>query len=161
MFEVIEHLKDPGSMLKQVKAMLQGRGRLILSTPNRERYLADLADWDYPPLHLTRWNRDSLANLLRLAGLKIVRLQYVDELAILAAALTSKFRFGLVKKTVEAMRNTETLAIIPKVLYRLANAKERLIGSPPAAILLMISRIQGRRNGTIFVEAHLGPEWQN
>jgi len=68
MFEVLEHLDNPGQTLQQARDMLRLGGWLVLSVPNRNKWFPgrDLAD--YPPHHFTRWSRESLWFALRYCG---------------------------------------------------------------------------------------------
>lgn len=70
-FEVIEHLEDPLSFLNESGKLLKPDGLLIASVPNRDRF--PMREFiDYPPHHLTRWNRTSLERLFESAGFEKV-----------------------------------------------------------------------------------------
>lgn len=72
-FEVIEHLNDPSTFLKNIPGKT-----LYLSTPNPNRWLPTLTSkyirkaifekWDYPPNHLHRFTISDLYSLLYKAG---------------------------------------------------------------------------------------------
>lgn len=66
-FEVLEHLSDPGRFLKDVHSILKPDGKVAFSVPFRER--AEIFKMsDHPPGHLTRWNVNSLSNILKSHG---------------------------------------------------------------------------------------------
>jgi|GEM_PF-1615767 len=75
-FQIIEHLDNIRDFFGLVKPMLKPAGFLVIGTPHRERWVRprpmDLAKTghvgDYPPMHLTRWNRKSLTYLLESEG---------------------------------------------------------------------------------------------
>jgi len=64
LFEVIEHVENPAKIIKLANYLLKPDGILLLSCPNEDRLmLAGRIFVDYPPHHLTRWNKKSI-NLL-------------------------------------------------------------------------------------------------
>lgn len=67
-FEVLEHLEDPGEIIRCIKKILEDDGFIVVSVPNRERILPSKDIWDYPPHHLSRWNIKSLKNFLEING---------------------------------------------------------------------------------------------
>jgi 2-polyprenyl-3-methyl-5-hydroxy-6-metoxy-1,4-benzoquinol methylase len=72
LFEVVEHLTDPLSFLRDLRGVLADGGRVFLSTPSRERTKFFDDSWDFPPHHFTRWNEASLRFALEAAGFRIV-----------------------------------------------------------------------------------------
>lgn len=65
MFEVIEHLPNPGQVIQQVYSRLKKGGYLALSCPNENRWQpAGRIFVDYPPHHLTRWSPKCLQRFL-------------------------------------------------------------------------------------------------
>lgn len=93
--EVAEHLDKPLEFLSKMRELLSLEGTLIISVPNRERVgeksLYKIPG-NYPPNHLTRWNKKALDFLLRKAGFKKV---VVKPLAPPTIALKEQFRFSL------------------------------------------------------------------
>lgn len=67
-FEVLEHLEDPGGFLRSLKGILNPGGRIVFSMPNRQRFLPQTHWADYPPHHLTRWNKESVRPALEKNG---------------------------------------------------------------------------------------------
>ena len=78
-FHVIEHLGDPGALLRQLSGWTRPGARLFLSCPNPRRFTrlireqqAGLSDfWDYPPQHVARWTLPALTALLPRHGWRI------------------------------------------------------------------------------------------
>jgi len=74
LFQVLEHVPDPGDFLRAVCTVLQKGGRLILAVPNTTSFLRHA--WnilDMPPHHMTRWKPSVMAQLTRLFPLQILR----------------------------------------------------------------------------------------
>jgi SAM-dependent methyltransferase len=67
-FEVLEHLENPGEFLLSLKKILSPKGRIVFSMPNRNRLLPQTHWADYPPHHLTRWNRQAVRRALEKNG---------------------------------------------------------------------------------------------
>jgi 2-polyprenyl-3-methyl-5-hydroxy-6-metoxy-1,4-benzoquinol methylase len=87
-FDVIEHMEEPGKLLKEISRVMKPKGVLILSTPNRNR----LTNWpllklglrkyplrlskvrdDYPDYwHLTEYSEEQLKKLVEDNGFKIL-----------------------------------------------------------------------------------------
>ena len=82
MWEVIEHLPDPGATLRGVAAALKPGGVLVLSTPDAGSRVARLLGgrwpgWTKVPEHLTFFDRQSLGRLLRETGFRVETRRYV------------------------------------------------------------------------------------
>ena len=80
--DILEHLKDPYSVVKKIHGWLKDDGRLVCSLPNVRHWkvLADLAfhgAWDYQDAgvmdrtHLRFFTRRSCFNMLRGAGFEV------------------------------------------------------------------------------------------
>lgn len=67
MFEVIEHLEEPSSVIEAAKALLKPGGLFIVSTPNSN--MSWRPALDNPPHHLSRFTPASLRSLLGSHGL--------------------------------------------------------------------------------------------
>ncbi len=80
-FEVIEHLEQPGEFLKSLQSVLNKGALIFLSVPNRGRFLAHMAKWDYPPHHLTRWDKVSLSTFLKISGFTVEQISISKLLA--------------------------------------------------------------------------------
>jgi SAM-dependent methyltransferase len=67
-FEILEHLDNPREFINKIKLLLKPNGFIAMSIPSRERFLANFCRWDFPPGHLTRWDRKSIQNFLQNNG---------------------------------------------------------------------------------------------
>lgn len=149
-FEVIEHIDNPLEFIQNVEKILKPGGKIVLSTPCRDRFLANLARWDFPPHHLVRWNRESISNLFEKIDFEISDINYQEQFKHLLAAFNEKFRLDLVEKTMRGTKSKPT--IITKIVYFGARLKEYIIGTVPAAILWVVSKATGRNNGIMLIE---------
>lgn len=73
-FELLEHLPDPASFLDLAKKTLKSQGYLVISTPNLDRFGGVKEDWDFPPNHLFRWNKNTLIKLLEAKNFKVIKI---------------------------------------------------------------------------------------
>lgn len=83
-FELLEHLYDPHFFLKTAFRLLKPGGRLLLTTLNGEGFDIQIL-WErsksiYPPCHINFFNPDSLAILLKSAGLAVAELDTPGKL---------------------------------------------------------------------------------
>lgn len=154
-FEVLEHLNDPLVFIQNLKKLLKPSGKIVLSAPFRERMLPNLNNWDFPPHHFTRWNRESILNLFSKCGFSISYIDYVEEFKILSESISGKFKTGLVGKSLTFTSNKKKSLTIPKIVYFLGRLKDLFLGKIPAVFLWFICKIQKRKNGIIYVEAEL------
>jgi 2-polyprenyl-3-methyl-5-hydroxy-6-metoxy-1,4-benzoquinol methylase len=76
LFQVLEHLPDPGAFLHAACTALRPGGRLILAVPNAASFLRHA--WnilDMPPHHMTRWQPSVMAQLQRLLPLELLHVR--------------------------------------------------------------------------------------
>lgn len=88
MFHVIEHLKEPREIIKKIRKLLKPSGCICLSFPNPDRIELKLLKreyWDYPPHHLTRWDKKSISYLLNIEGFKVIDVKS-EQLSIIKCA---------------------------------------------------------------------------
>ncbi len=83
MWEVIEHLADPGSALREIRRILAPDGMLHLSTPDAGSLVARIAGkrwlgWRKIPEHLFFFDRASLERLLASEGFQVTSHRYVS-----------------------------------------------------------------------------------
>ena len=79
-FGVIEHVSNPREFLQDIREILKPDGRILVSTPNRKDVMMSLLPDDYPSffyrsVHRWYFDRESLANCARQAGLRIVEMR--------------------------------------------------------------------------------------
>lgn len=144
-FEVLEHLDDPVAFMKEIKSVLARGGYIACSMPNRDRSLDTLGEGDYPPNHLTRWNRGSLTAFLERNGFEVVsfvvKTLNADEVG---GYVKARIRLGLVKGIAKQGIATNDVAAIKKAAT-LLKAKDIIFNSValPLAPVLRILSLQG------------------
>lgn len=77
-FEVIEHLENPNSLIRAAHNVTSPGGMLVLSTPNRKRLVGRRALSDFPPVHLTRWDKTTLGLFVERRGFVAQRIDYAE-----------------------------------------------------------------------------------
>lgn len=162
-FEVFEHVDDPWTILTFAQKSLQPGGRLVMSTPSRRRFLANLAYWDYPYHHLSRWDEAAIRKIASLAGFQSVKITYLNQfnqlkevfLEFLAKKLQFKKASGLKNISQSPAASGFSLKqLIIKIVYRTG----RFIGIIIipyflAALAYPISRIFYPKSGLMYIEA--------
>jgi SAM-dependent methyltransferase len=83
-FQVIEHVSDPLKFLIFLNAQLTGSGRLIIETPSSSgilfsRYLRKFWGGWHAPRHFVIFDRESLSQLCKKAGLQIETFSYIPS----------------------------------------------------------------------------------
>ena len=91
-FEVIEHLEKPQFLVASAKRLLKDGGRIVLSTPSRDRWCPNYNEWDFPPHHLTRWNLVALDNLFLRFGFVRESCSSLDSLNFILSGIVGQFR---------------------------------------------------------------------
>ena len=73
LFQVLEHVPAPVSVLQQASALLNAGGYISVAVPSTEGIyrFASLDPAQWPPHHLSRWRLDDFATLASAAGLKV------------------------------------------------------------------------------------------
>ncbi|QOV87881.1 glycosyltransferase [Humisphaera borealis] len=69
--DVIEHARDPLAMLRRIRTLLKPDGVLLIATPSLDSWSAKLMkrSWmEFKPEHLSYFDRNTLQNMLFLAG---------------------------------------------------------------------------------------------
>jgi len=116
-FEIIEHLDNPLEFIQNVKRLLKPNGKIILSTPWRERLLPSLNIWDYPSFHLTRWNEKAISNFFQKINFEISHIDYFDvNFSFFYQIVISKSRTGLMGKIKNFSRSRPKSKIFIKII---------------------------------------------
>ena len=85
MFHVLEHLKNPVNMLKEISQYLNDDGKIIIEVPNANDALLSLfkcksfADFTYWSCHLFLFNKKTLVQIVEKAGLKVEKASYIQR----------------------------------------------------------------------------------
>lgn len=124
MTELIEHVPDPLSLLREAGSVLSTSGRLIVTTPNRDAYPVE-ATWrtEQPPVHLHWFSRAGLAQLGARAGFDCTYLA-INDLADNVAMAEASMRPPLLDRRGEPWR--------PSLVRRIARRLARAVGAGPA-----------------------------
>jgi SAM-dependent methyltransferase len=78
-FQVIEHVSQPGVLLRQLAKLLRPGGELIVAVPNEDSLLSAMEQniLNLPPHHASCWSRAALESAARLSSLIVE--DYVHE----------------------------------------------------------------------------------
>lgn len=96
MIELIEHLADPASAVRECQRLLDDGGILLIQTANMDgKQAADLGpDYEYyMPGHLSYFSRSNLVMLLRNSGFRKVKVFQPVEFGLLPKLLKSRGSF--------------------------------------------------------------------
>lgn len=156
-FEVVEHLINPKSLLQQVRQVVNSGGSLVLSVPNRNRWLRCFGnqEWDIPPHHFTRWSKQALSNILTEEGFAV---QEVTEAHLschtVAADLSRMIRLGVARRMLESTSGTapdQVQGTVHKaaLLYRV---KEHVM-TAFALPLVPLLKVLGEQGPTLYASA--------
>jgi SAM-dependent methyltransferase len=165
-FEVFEHVDDTWSILSESKKFIKPGGRLVISTPTRERPLVNSAGWDYPYHHLSRWDEKSIRYHLVLSGYENIKVIYINKfhqlyelfLEVIAAKLKFNKAAGLKQIANEnKLSNSKNKASVKKMIIRIIYKAGRFFGvvlAPYllAAIFFPVSLIFYPRSGIMYIE---------
>ncbi|MBD3230638.1 MAG: methyltransferase domain-containing protein [Candidatus Lokiarchaeota archaeon] len=72
----LEHVFSPYHVLKECLRVLDKNGEISIEVPNSPNFVAERKS------HIYGWNKETLANLLKIVGFKEIRVNYVDHLGI-------------------------------------------------------------------------------
>ena len=85
MFHVLEHIKEPENVLKNLKKYFNKKGRLIIEVPNSNDALLTIykneafKNYTYWSCHLFVYNATNLKTILKNSGYKIKKINYVQR----------------------------------------------------------------------------------
>lgn len=149
-FEVLEHLPDPRSFIKNVKKLLAQEGYIVVSVPNRKRFTNTIAYLDKPPYHLTRWSETALRNFIVQTGFNPI-LIYTNP--IKNEDLTDIIRLGIGQKMLKIGRKNSRQDFI-KAANRMYALKYKMSGIF-TRVVSKILRIAGCQGNGIYCLAQL------
>jgi 2-polyprenyl-3-methyl-5-hydroxy-6-metoxy-1,4-benzoquinol methylase len=154
-FGLLEHIDNPLELVRKIKRILKPDGFIATSAPTKENLVANMHSLNFPPHHLSRWNKKSISSLFKEIDFTVFHIEYVDQFRSFVSALTDKFRFGLVNKTAKKLDSARVekkkSAILIKSVYLLGDIKNFVIGTVPAIFLFILSWILRRKGQTMFV----------
>ncbi|MFI5345052.1 MAG: class I SAM-dependent methyltransferase [Elusimicrobiota bacterium] len=115
-FEVVEHLDDPGRWLDVMRSMLKPGGYFFIGLPNRERtfdpFTGPTMEWiDNPPHHLSRWSAVVLRRFVESHSFRVLSCASLGvPRQLLALLLRKRLQFGLATKSLKV----DQIAHVPK-----------------------------------------------
>lgn len=125
-FQVMEHLTNPGEVIRQCVERLSPGGMLIISVPNQDGVMGEMKrDFlNLPPHHVTRWERRCFDYIAEDNGLALEN-YYVEPLSfeLYAAACLErlesvKFSIGRLSKALNAVLQVAHRANLPIGYYQ-------------------------------------------
>lgn len=162
-FDVFEHIDNHNEFISTVYNLLEPGGFVAMSMPYRKGFTW-LKPHDYPPRHLTRWDRHSLGAYLENKGFQVLlnkRLGsgYTFILMKLRFHYGKLFSFNLVGKIKNRKRRDQNINLnssAEKVINRvqtLARIKDLIIFGLPALIIYLALFFTNKRYVTLYVIA--------
>jgi SAM-dependent methyltransferase len=77
MYDVLEHIPDPQSILNDIRSILKPDGLLVIQSPNLDSLMAGISrsswSWLCPPDHLFHFTPGSLCSLIEQSGYSILK----------------------------------------------------------------------------------------
>ena len=145
-FEVIEHLENPQLLVSNAKLLLRIGGRIVLSTPSRDRWGANFNDWDFPPHHLTRWNLTTLDNLFTHFGFVRESAIYLDSFKFILSGVLGEFRRRIRSQNITATAlavaakgNSSNGKVIAKIVFFTSQALKYIVFGVPALLIWLVT----------------------
>lgn len=91
-FDVFEHIDNHKDFLSAVHGLLNNNGYIGMSMPHRDGSMW-LKPYDYPPRHLTRWDNESLGNILLENGFNPIYFK-IQRASLYFVILKLRFKYG-------------------------------------------------------------------
>jgi SAM-dependent methyltransferase len=153
-FEVVEHLDDPGRWLDVMRSLLKPGGLLFIGLPNRERtfdpFTGPTMEWiDNPPHHLSRWSAPVLRKFVEDHAFRVLECRSLGiPRLLLALLLRKKLQFGLATRALKVDQIAHVTAEAKgdsrsRLILALVTVKEAVINGA-AAILYPLFRLACR-----------------
>ena len=164
-FDVLEHLDDHNTFIEHIRSLLKSGGYVAMSMPYRG-HASWLMTGDWPPRHLTRWDRTSLKKFLEARGFEVV---YVTRRSEGIRYLILKMRFlfgrrlsfGLVRKIKSSAGGSATsrekVRGAVKAAELLAKTKDAILFGLPALAVWLVMLPTKKRYITLYAIARKIP----
>src|SRR3989344_1434618 len=163
LFDIFEHIDNHKEFLREVGAVLLPKGYIAISSPYRYGARWLMGD-DFPPRHLTRWDRRSITRYLDEQGFKVVYIKRMSEgVGFLVTKVRRKygeyFSMNLIGKMKSKARKEGKIDLdspeeknISRV-HKLARVKDWLVFGLPAVFLWLGLFFSQKCYITLFVIA--------
>jgi 2-polyprenyl-3-methyl-5-hydroxy-6-metoxy-1,4-benzoquinol methylase len=125
MFQIIEHLRDPDAVFRDLAGVAAPGALLLVGCPSDRRYTRRVAHpdrvgrsdfWDWPPQHTLRWGERSLRRFLARHGWRVERVEHEPFSPLGAAAHLAGLRGGGRWSRRPLRRRMETLRALAEVV---------------------------------------------
>jgi len=96
MIELLEHITDPVSVIKECYRLLEKKGLLVIQTANMDGMQARILKYRYGyylPCHISYFSRENLTRLLQQEGFKKIIIFQPVEFGLLPKLLKSSYNF--------------------------------------------------------------------
>jgi len=144
-FEVVEHLDDPGRWLDVMHSLLKPGGYFFIGLPNRERtfdpFTGPTMEWiDNPPHHLSRWTAPVLRRFAEDHAFRVLDCRSLGvPRQLLALLLRKKLQFGLATRALKVDEIAHAPAAAeagtkPRLILALVAVKETAINAAAWAL---------------------------
>lgn len=141
LFHVLEHISDPISLILNLKRAIKKDGSIFISTPyspmSFEYYWFDCLN--YPPHHLTRWNKNAFEALAKIIGCNI-KFHIPKAKSLISRAKTSikLSLFGTQRssKKLLILKTIMNFNMAMKILYK-QFTREKINGSTAPDVILV------------------------
>ena len=167
-FEVLEHLDNPLYFIEGVVKLLKPNGKLVISVPSRERLFTNSYYWDFPPSHLSRWNKKAVSNFFKKINFKIMSVHYTDQFFHLSELFFEKTQLGLMKKmkiktgdlpsSLENKNKSHGNIVHTRSKFKsfiiklLIKFKKIILADIPVVFVLFYGKVVGIKNGVMVIE---------
>jgi len=114
-FDVLEHLEQPGTVLTEIRRVLKPGGLLIVSVPANQWLFSD---FDISIGHYRRYSRKSLKQLLEKNGFNLNKIRYLFLSFVPPAFIlrTLPYKFGRRRQYQITLKSNQSLAIAMKLI---------------------------------------------
>jgi SAM-dependent methyltransferase len=93
MFQVLEHVADPLTTVREALMCLRAGGLLVIGVPNASGIVGKMSQLpaNVPPHHVTRWTGDSLVAMAAQLDLDVVAVRYEPVYRMMAGYIQERF----------------------------------------------------------------------
>ncbi len=117
-FQVLEHINDVMPFINNAVKCLKPKGKLIVSVPNNDSFIKHLPlnILNLPPHHMGLWDKTSLTNMAKIAGLSPIAFHYE---ALSKIHVWSYYHSKVIKTFGDNLFSKAVFAtMIPFILYK-------------------------------------------